>query len=155
MDADQLSDVIDERAKALAGMRGSLLPLLHAVQEEVGWVPDEAVPLIANALNRSRAEVHGVVTFYPDFRRRPAGSHVIKLCRAEACQARGVAGIERRLTEKLSIAMNETRADGRVSLEAVYCLGLCASGPNALVDNVPLSRIDERTVDRIVAQVMA
>lgn len=136
-----------------AADRGALLPLLHAVQRELGHVPDEAVPLIADALNLSRAEVHGVLTFYHDFRRKPAGAHVIKLCRAEACLARGGAAIEQAAQARLGASMGTTRADGQVTLEAVYCLGLCATGPNALVDGRPVSRIDARRLERIAAEI--
>lgn len=142
-------------ATAHGGMRGALLPLLHAVQDALGCVPAAAVPIIADALNLSRAEVHGVVSFYHDFRAKPAGEHVVKLCRAEACQARGGAAIEAEAAERLGIAMGETRADGRVTLEAIYCLGLCATGPNALVDGVPVSRIDSTRLDGILARVTA
>lgn len=138
-----------------ADTRGGLLPLLHAVQEELGHVPDAAVPAIAEALNLSRAEVHGVVSFYHDFRRAPAGRHVVKICRAEACQARGGRAIEAAAAEKLGVAMGSTRGDGAVTLEPVYCLGLCATGPNAMVDGVPMSRVDAAKLDRIVAKVAA
>lgn len=136
-------------------MRGALLPLLHALQEELGHVPDAAVPEIADALNLSRAEVHGVITFYHDFRRKPAGRHVVRICRAEACQARGGAAIEAAAVERLGVAMGQTRADGAVTLEPVYCLGLCATGPNAMVDDVPISRLDAARLDRIAARVIA
>lgn len=132
-----------------------LLPLLHALQHDIGHVDDEAVPLIAAALNFSRADVHGVVTFYHDFRRKPAGRHVVKLCRAESCQARGGAKIEAALAERLGIAPGETRRDGQVTLEAIYCLGLCAIGPNALVDGRPVARIDEAAIEMIAGQVTA
>jgi formate dehydrogenase subunit gamma len=136
-----------------ASMRGALLPLLHALQDEIGWIPDALVPEIADALNISRAEVHGVITFYHDFRRQPAGRHVVKICRAEACQARGGAAIEAAAAERLGVAMGRTRADGVVTLEPVYCLGLCATGPNAMVDGVPLSRVDGAKLERIAARV--
>ena len=135
--------------------RGALLPLLHALQDEFGHIDDALVPRVAEALNLSRADVHGVVTFYHDFRRQPAGRHVVKLCRAESCQARGGAAIERAAIERLGVPMGATRADGQVTLEPVYCLGLCATGPNALVDGVPVSRIDGPALDRLVAQVTA
>ena len=135
--------------------RDQLLPLLHAVQEEAGYVQDDVVPVIARALNLSRADVHGVVTFYHDFRRTPAGRHVVKLCRAESCQARGGAAIEAAAAQRLGVAMGETRGDGAVSLEPVYCLGLCAVGPNALVDGRPMARIDTAALDRIAAEVAA
>ncbi|MDX3900236.1 MAG: formate dehydrogenase subunit gamma [Sphingobium sp.] len=135
--------------------REALLPLLHALQHEIGYVDDAAVPLIAAALNISRAEVHGVVTFYPDFRRARAGRHVVKLCRAESCQARGGAAIETAAARRLGVAMGETRSDGAVTLEAVYCLGLCAIGPNALVDGRPVARMDEAALERIAIEVAA
>jgi len=135
--------------------RGALLPLLHALQSEFGYIDDALVPHVAEALNLSRADVHGVVTFYHDFRRLPAGRHIVRLCRAESCQARGGRAIERAAVDRLGVAMGTTSSDGRLSLEPVYCLGLCATGPNALVDGVPVSRIDNGVLDRIVAQVSA
>lgn len=148
-----------ERIRAIlarhVAARGALLPLLHALQQEIGWVPDALVPDIAEALNISRAEVHGVVTFYHDFRRAPAGRHVVKICRAEACQARGGRAIEAAAAERLGVEMGATRADGAVTLEPVYCLGLCATGPNAMVDGVPLSHVDAAKLDRVAAKVAA
>lgn len=135
--------------------RDQLLPLLHAVQEDAGHIDDAVVPLIARALNLSRADVHGVVTFYHDFRRVPPGRHVVKLCRAESCQARGGAAMEQAAAQRLRVAMGDTRSDGQVSLEPVYCLGLCAIGPNALVDGRPVARIDAAALDRIAAEVAA
>lgn len=138
------------------GQRGILLPLLHDLQEELGRVDDETVAAVAETLNLSRAEVHGVVSFYHDFRREPAGRHVVKYCRAESCQSRGGAAIEAALSSRLEVAMGATRADGRVTLEPVYCLGLCAIGPNALVDGEPVARIDgEAAIERIAARVAA
>ena len=135
--------------------RDQLLPLLHAVQEEAGHVDDALVPTIARALNLSRADVHGVVTFYHDFRRTAPGRHAVKLCRAESCQARGGAAIEQAAQRRLGVAMGETRADGQVALEPVYCLGLCAIGPNALVDGRPVARIDSTVLERIAVEVAA
>lgn len=135
--------------------RDQLLPLLHAVQEEAGYIDDALVPAIARALNLSRADVHGVVTFYHDFRRTAPGRHVVKLCRAESCQARGGAAIEVEAAQRLGVAMGDTRADGQVSLEPVYCLGLCAIGPNALFDGRPVARIDAAALDRIALEVAA
>src|SRR5258706_4953434 len=135
--------------------RGALLPLLHALQDEFGYIDDALVPHVAKALNLSRADVHGVVTFYHDFRRRPAGRHVVKLCRAESCQARGGRAIEKAAIERFGVPMGATRADGQVTLEPVYCLGLCATGPNAMVAGVPVSRIDGAKLDRLVAKVAA
>lgn len=135
--------------------RGVLLPLLHDIVEELGCVPDEAVPAIAQALNLSRAEVHGVITFYHDFRRAPAGRHVVKLCRAESCQARGAAALEAVATRSFGVGMGETRADGQVTLEPVYCLGLCAIGPNALVDGRPVAALDAARLDALAREIAA
>lgn len=155
LDIAELEEAVPRILARMGDTPGALLPLLHALQEEFGHVPAEAVPIIAHALNLSRAEVHGVISFYHDFRARPAGRHVVKLCRAEACQARGGVAIERAMADRLGVAMNATRADGQVTLEAVYCLGLCATGPNALIDGVPVSRIDVRKVERLAAKVAA
>jgi formate dehydrogenase subunit gamma len=125
-----------------AGLEGPLLPILHAIQETFGCVPAEAVPLIAHALNLSRAEVHGVVTFYHDFRRAPAGRRTVKVCRAESCQARGGEAAARFLLADLGIGWGGTTADGAVTVEPVYCLGLCAVSPAALVDGEPVGRLD-------------
>lgn len=140
--------------KAVPG-RDQLLPLLHAVQDEFGHVDDSLVPVIAETFNLSRADVHGVITFYHDYRRKPAGQHVVKLCRAESCQARGGAAIEVAAAERFGVAMGETRRDGQVTLEPVYCLGLCAIGPNGLVDGRPVARIDAAALDRIAAEIAA
>src|SRR5262249_11711176 len=121
-DADTARAIIAEKQ----AMPGALLPILHALQEEFGYIGREAEPLIAEILNLSRAEVHGVVTFYHDFREAPAGRHVLKLCRAESCQARGSEALAARAEARLGVTSGHTTADGRVSLEAVYCLGLCS-----------------------------
>ena len=131
---------------------GALLPILHAVQEAFGYVDDAAVPIIAKALNLSRAEVHGVLTFYHDFRREPAGDHVVKLCRAEACQSAGCEALADHLTEKLGIAFGETTRDGRVTLEPIYCLGLCSVSPSAMLDGKVYGRLDENKLDALIAQ---
>lgn len=135
--------------------RDQLLPILHAIQHAIGYIDDTLVPVLAEALNLSRADVHGVVTFYHDFRRRPAGRHIVKLCRAESCQARGGAAVEAAATKRLGVAMGETRCDGQLSLEPVYCLGLCAIGPNALVDGRPVARIDAEVIERIAVEIAA
>src|SRR3984893_6890782 len=129
-DAERAAEII---SKNLAH-EGPTLPILHALQEAFGHVPEAAVPILAEALNLSRAEVHGVVTFYHDFRREPPGRHVLKLCRAEACQARGGRATEARVKAALGVDFGETTADQAVSLSPVFCLGLCASGPAALLD---------------------
>ncbi|MFO1173183.1 MAG: formate dehydrogenase subunit gamma [Hyphomicrobiaceae bacterium] len=129
---------------------GPLLPILHALQETFGHVPREAVPMVAEALNLSRAEVHGVVTFYHDYRAEPAGKHVVKLCRAEACQSMGCESLVERAEQRLHVACGETTADGRVTLEPVYCLGLCATAPSALVDGRVVGRLTAAKLDAIL-----
>lgn len=136
-----------------AGLEGPLLPILHDLQAEFGCVPAEAVPVVAEALNLSRAEVHGVLTFYHDFRRTPAGRRVLKLCRAEACQARGGREVERALIAAMGLQMGETAADGAFTLEPVYCLGLCASGPSALLDDAPIARLAGDRLQRLIDEV--
>ena len=155
MQQEETTRLIEEWTQVHGRTRDRLLPLLHKLQEEIGFVDDAAVPTIAAALNLSRADVHGVLTFYHDFRRTPAGRHVVKLCRAESCQARGGAAMEKAAADRLGVAMGETRRDGQVTLEPVYCLGLCALGPNALVDGRPIARIDAVALDRIAQEIAA
>src|SRR6185295_8470975 len=128
---------------ARQSMPGPLLPILHALQQEFGYIHREAVPLIAEILNLSRAEVHGVATFYHDFRHVPPGRHVLKLCRAEACQSTGSDGLAARAEAKVGVALGNTTADGQISLEPVYCLGLCAIAPSAMLDGRVVGRLDE------------
>ena len=142
-------------AEAGASEEGALLPILHALQAEFGWIGDEAAAVAADVLNLTRAEVHGVVTFYHDFRRAPPARHCLKLCRAEACQARGGRETEARIEAALGVRIGEATADGAVSLEAVYCLGLCASGPAGLVDGAPVARLVGERVDRLVRKIQS
>ena len=138
---------------AQAHSEGATLPVLHALQAEFGWVPDEAVPLVAAALNLSRAEVHGVVSFYHDFRRRPPGRHVLKLCRAEACQAMGGDALAAQAQAALQIGWGGTSADGAVTLEPVFCLGLCACAPAALLDQDVVGALDGKKLAQLLDQV--
>lgn len=131
-------------------MPGATLPILHALQDHFGYVDRAAIPLIADALNLSRAEVHGVVTFYHDFRDRPPGRVVVKLCRAEACQALGVEDLVDHLARHHDLVPGRTSADGAVTVESVYCLGNCALGPAALVDGAPVGRLDRAGLDAIL-----
>jgi formate dehydrogenase subunit gamma len=131
-------------------MEGATLPILHALQEEFGHVPDDAVPMVAAALNLSRAEVHGVVTFYHEFRRAPAGRHVLRLCRAEACQSLGSDAVADHVKARLKTDWHGTTADGAVTLEPVFCLGLCAVGPAALLDGEPVGRLDKTRADALL-----
>ena len=133
-------------------LEGATLVILHALQEAFGCVPEPAIPMIASALNLSRAEVHGVFTFYHDFRHKPAGRHVLKLCRAEACQAAGSDALTARAEAKLGIAIGNTTPDERVTLEPIYCLGLCATAPSAMFDGRVVGRLDEARIDALVAE---
>jgi len=141
--------VIDDHADK----PGGLLPALHGLQAMFGCVPDEAVPLLAAAFNLSRADVHGVVSFYHDFRRHPPGRHVLRLCQAEACQSMGGERVGTALRARLGVEWGATSADGGVTLEPAFCLGLCAVAPAALLDGRPMGRIDEvAVVARLEAQ---
>lgn len=137
-------------AETRAAEPGALLPILHEIQDRYGYVPDSAVPIVAQALNLSRAEVHGVVTFYHLFRTRPSGQHVLYVCRAEACQSMGARALERYAREKLEIDFHETTADGRFSLEPVYCLGNCACSPAVMVDETVHGRVTPERLDEIL-----
>jgi formate dehydrogenase subunit gamma len=133
-------------------LEGATLVMLHALQEAFGYVPEPAIPMIAQALNLSRAEVHGVFTFYHDFRHQPAGRRVLKLCRAEACQAAGGDALAARAEAKLGVTLGHTTADERVTLEPIYCLGLCATAPSAMLDGRVVGRLDEARIDALVAE---
>lgn len=133
---------------------GPLLPILHDVQAAFGCVPREAIPVIAQALNLSRAEVYGVVSFYHDFREAPHGRHVVKLCRAEACQSMGCEALVARAEARLGTACGTTSPEG-VTLEAVYCLGLCATGPSAMVDGQVVGRLDPARIDAMIDGLLA
>ena len=152
----QVLDVAERTAAVIAaceGLEGALLPILHGVQEEFGFVPTASVPIIAEALNISRAEAHGVVTFYHDFRSAPAGRHVLKLCQAEACQAMGSEKVAALVQQALGVGFHETARDGSVTLEPVYCLGLCACAPAGMLDGAVFGRLDASAVEDLVAEV--
>lgn len=135
---------------------GALLPVLHAVQDALGFVPKDAIALIAFDLNLSRAEVHGVISFYHAFRTEPPGRHVIALCRAEACQAVGAAALEAHAKRTLGVAFHGTTADGALTLEPVYCLGNCALGPSVMIDGSTLcGRVSAMRFDQIVGDLRA
>lgn len=142
------AEIISEHAHR----EGATLVILHALQEAFGYVPEPAIPMVASALNLSRAEVYGVFTFYHDFRQKPAGRHVLKLCRAEACQAAGSAALAARAEAKLGIALGYTTPDERVTLEPVYCLGLCATAPSAMLDGRLIGRLDAARIDALIAE---
>ncbi|MHC0052644.1 formate dehydrogenase subunit gamma [Actibacterium sp. D379-3] len=135
-----------------AGLEGPLLPILHAVHAAFGHLPKPALPVIAEVLNLSRAEVHGVASFYHDFRDAPGGRRVLRICRAEACQAMGADALAARARTALGIGWHGTTPDGAVSLEPVFCLGLCACAPAAMLDDQVIGRVDGATLDRIVTE---
>ncbi len=136
-------------------LEGPLLPILHAIQAAFGHVPQDCLPVIASELNLSRAEVHGVVSFYHDFRDHPTGRHVLKLCRAEACQAMGGDALADRVKALLGIDFHQTTGDGSVTLEPVYCLGLCSCAPAAMLDGAVHGRLDDAAVGALVAEARA
>ncbi|MEX6508182.1 formate dehydrogenase subunit gamma [Jiella sp. M17.18] len=148
-DAEEAASIIDE----LKDLEGPLLPILNAFQERYGHVGDEAVRQISAALNLSRAEVYGVVSFYHDYHKAPQGRHVLKVCRAEACQAAGGDKVADAIEAALGIKFGETSSDGQVTLEAVYCLGLCATAPSAMLDRRIIGRMSEAKIAPIVEEI--
>lgn len=135
---------------ARAGEKGATLPIFHALMERFGYVDRSIVPVVAEALNLSRAEVHGTLTFYHDFRDHPPGRRTLKVCRAEACQSRGAVALHRELKDRLGVDWHGTTPDGAVTIEPVYCLGLCANAPAMLVDEEPFGNIDMAVLDEVI-----
>jgi len=138
-------------AVEMKGRPGPLIEVLHAIQATLGYVPEAAVPIVAQILNLSRAEVHGVVTFYHFFRHSPPGKHTLSLCQAESCQAMGSEALARHAKSRLGVGFHETTPDGRVTLEPIYCLGNCACSPAALLDGRLLGRLTPERLDAILA----
>lgn len=139
-----------EIIQSLRSLPGAALPILHALQEAFGYIPAEAVPLVADALVLSRAEVVGILNFYHDFHQQPVGTHVLRVCRAEACQSMGCEALVTYLQERLGIGMGETAPDGSITLETVYCLGNCALSPAILVDRRLFGRVSLDRADRVL-----
>ena len=133
-------------------LEGPLLPILHAVQAEFGHIPQDVLPVIALALNISRAEVHGVMSFYHDFRGDPAGRHILKLCRAEACQAMGANALADQAKSRLGVDWHGTTANGAITLEPIFCLGLCACAPAAMLDGRVIGRVNSARIDALAAE---
>lgn len=150
LDSVDVTARVEEILSAHNGMEGPLLPILHAIQAEFGHIPQVALPQIAQNLNLSKAEVHGVMSFYHDFREAPAGAHVLKLCRAESCKSMGADRVAAHARKELGIEWHETSRDGRVTLEPVFCLGLCACAPAAMVDGKIIGRVDEAKLTAIL-----
>ena len=131
---------------------GALLPILHKIQDQIGYIPEEAITLIAGELNLSRAEVHGVVSFYHHFRRSPAGKNIIQVCRAEACQSMGADNLIAHVKEHLGIDFHQTTPDGAITLEPVYCLGNCACSPSMMVNDDIYGRVSVESFDEITQE---
>ena len=151
--AVSLQEIVESTVEAHRGKIGPLMPVLHSIQEKLGYIPGEAVPMIGRLMNLSRAEIHGVMSFYHDFRSEPAGDHVIHLCRAEACQAMGSAMLEQHARARLGVEFGETTPDGLFTLEPVYCLGNCACSPAIMVDGKTYGRVSADRFDDIVAAI--
>ena len=144
----QVAAIIDEHLH----LEGPMLPILHAIQEAFGHIPAACIPVLADKLNIGRAEVHGVISFYHDFRDAPAGRHTIKICRAEACQAVGANALSDHVLGKLGVDWHQTTPNGAVTIEPVYCLGLCACGPAVMVDGQVEGRVDAARIDMLLAE---
>lgn len=144
----QVNTIIQEHL----AREGPLLPILHAIQALLGCVPPAAIPLIAEALNLSQAEVHGVVSFYHDFRQQPKGRYLVQICRAEACQSVGAEELAKHACVVLGCDFHHTSGDGEFTLEPVYCLGQCASGPSLRIGDALYARVDKQKFNRIIDQ---
>lgn len=145
-DADAAVSLIQKHAS----MPGALLPIFHALQEEYGYIHEDAIPLIASALNISKADVYGTLTFYHDFRTSPGGRHTMKVCRAEACQSMGCDALIEHIEGKLGVRLGETTADGSFTTSPIYCLGNCALSPSMMLDGKPFGRVSPQMVDALI-----
>lgn len=148
---DTAEQVARQALNHFSGQKGSLLPILHAIQHALGYIPDAVVPVVAQGLRLSRAEVHGVVNFYAHFRSKPPGKVVLRVCRAESCQAVGGEHLAAHARQKLGCDFHQTSADGQVSLEPVYCLGLCAQSPAVMIGDEPYARMTPARLDQLLA----
>jgi len=146
LDMDAVAAIVAQRK----AMPGAMLPILHGIQEKIGYIPSQAVPLIAQELNVSRAEVHGVITYYHHFRQTPPGRHVLRICRAEACQAMGANALAAHATAALACDFHETTTDRAFTLEPVYCLGLCACGPAIMIGDDLHARVSPDKLNRLL-----
>jgi formate dehydrogenase subunit gamma len=147
--------LVREIVAAHQGQRGALLPILHAIQETLGYVPPEAIPVLADELNLSRADVHGVMSFYHDFRSAPAGRTTVRICRGEACQAVGAERLVSLLRDTRALSLGQTSRDGSLTVEQVFCLGNCALGPAAQVNGRLQGRLDETRLSAILDEAVA
>lgn len=145
------TDAVSQAIESHADRPGALLPVLHAIQDRIGYIPPEAVPVVAKALNLSRAEVHGVISFYHDFRLEPPGRHVVRICLAEACQAMGGTQLRNHARSVLGVDLRSITPDGAIGLEPVYCLGNCACAPSIMIDGELHGRVSTERFDDLVA----
>jgi formate dehydrogenase subunit gamma len=152
MQIDTEMSAVRQALQRRAGMPGGLLPILHDVQDALGHIPPRVVGEIAESLGLSRAEVHGVISYYHHFRSEPAGVHVLQICRAESCQAMGADKLLDHARTRLGCELHVTTADGSFTLEPVYCLGLCAMSPAMMLDDTPHARLTPESFDAIVAE---
>jgi len=150
MAQDPIGTAVDAAIARHGARPGALLPLLHDVQAALGYIPAEVVAPIARALNVSRAEVHGVITFYHHFRQAPPGRHVLRICQAEACQSMGAAALTAHAQQRLGCALHQSTADGAFTLEPVYCLGLCAQSPTCMLDEEVHARMTPGKLERLL-----
>ena len=149
-DTESFTEIVEQCLERNRDKLGALMPLLHDVQEEIGYIPPSVIPQIAAGLELSRAEVQGVIDFYHDFRTRPAGRYVIQICRAEACQAMGAGALEQHVSKRLGVGMGETASSGRYTLEPVYCLGNCACSPSMMINQSLHARVSAQMFDEIM-----
>ncbi|MEQ1883862.1 MAG: formate dehydrogenase subunit gamma [Bryobacteraceae bacterium] len=138
--------------EGLVHLPGALLPILHALQDEFGYIDETAVPPVAKALNLSKAEVYGVISFYHDFRKSPPGRHVLRICRAEACQSMGCDALIRHVESRVGAKLGQTAVDGSITLEPVYCLGNCALSPSVMLDGKLYGRVSKKVADDLIGQ---
>jgi formate dehydrogenase subunit gamma len=148
--SDRTPHLVQEVVDSLKHKPGAMLPILHAIQDRFGYIPSEAVAIVAESLRQTRAEVHGVISFYHHFRTRPAGRHVLQVCRAEACQAMGARSLEAYVKSKLGVDYHQTSRDQEFTLEPVYCLGNCACAPSVRIDDAIHGRVNAEKFDRLV-----
>lgn len=144
------AQLVSLHLQAFCDVPGGLLPLLHAIQRDIGYIPPNTINDIAHGMNLSRAEVHGVISFYEDFRTEPMGQHVLQICRAEACQSMGARELEAHAKQSLGIDYGQTTSDGHVTLQAVYCLGNCACSPTVRIDDEIHARVDAARLDELL-----
>lgn len=151
----QLSSTLESLIEKYRSLPGALMPLLHAIQDTIGYVPESSYLLISKALNLSVAEVHGVVTFYHHFRTSPSGRHILQICRAESCQSMGSTALEAHAKKCLNADYHETTADGALTLEPVYCLGNCALSPAVMLDEEVYGKVSPEDLDALIAEARA